>query len=74
MLKCFTLENALQGLCLLLKKTLKNRCSLNSSLSIEEMFVVTTTVIDKQSGEFINEVNGMFDFSDLSNPNATVLF
>ena len=74
MLKCFTLENSLQGLCLLLKKTLASRCTLASGISIDESFVVTTTVIDKETGQLLNEIDGMFDFSDLSNPNAIVLF
>ena len=43
MLKCFTLENALQGLCLLLRKV---TTSMQGSFNDSEPFVVTTTVLD----------------------------
>lgn len=71
MLKCFTLENSLQGLCLLLKKAL---ASSSSGQNVDQSFIVTTTVLDKNTGELLSETDGMFDFSDLSNPAATVLF
>ena len=64
MLKCFTLENSLQGLCQLVKKVLPDNDS----------FIVTTTVIDQRTGELIDESQGLFDFSKLTLPNTVVLF
>ena len=64
MLKCFTLENSLQGLCQLVKKVLPDNDS----------FIVTTTVIDQRTGELIDESHGLFDFSKLTLPNTVVLF
>lgn len=45
MLKCFTLENSLQGLCQLLKKVLPIG-NLYSDNQTQEQFIVTTTVLD----------------------------
>jgi len=64
MLKCFTLENSLQGLCHLLKKVIPE----------DDAFIVTTTVIDQLTGELVDEMDGVFDFSLLNNPNTAVLF
>ena len=64
MLKCFTLENSLQGLCHLLKKVIPE----------DDAFIVTTTVIDQLTGELVGEMDGVFDFSLLNNPNTAVLF
>lgn len=69
MLKCFTLENSLQGLCLLLKKVLAP-----AGTNPEEAFIVTTTVLDKETGELLNELDGVFDFSFLNTPDTIVLF
>ena len=64
MLKCFTLENSLQGLCLLLKKVLPH----------DDDFIVSTTVVDQRTGALIEEKHGIFDFSQLTRPNTAVFF
>ena len=51
-LKCFSLENTLQGLCLLLKKVLQvDKAKINKS---DRGFTITTKVLDQKSGEFID--------------------
>ena len=65
MLKCFTLENSLQGLCQLLNTVLTKK---------DDGFIVTTTVIDQQTGNLIEERHGVFDFSQLLQPRTIVLF
>ena len=40
----------------------------------ENEFIVTTTVLDKETGELLNEMDGVFDFSMLNTPNTIVLF
>lgn len=44
------------------------------NISTIDSFVVTTTAINQKSGELIDETVGMFDFSHLNTPDATVLF
>lgn len=59
MLKCFTLHNALRGLCLLIKKISKND------------FNTSTIVLDQLTGEVIEEKKDIFDFSHLAGGQST---
>lgn len=50
MLKCFTLHNAMRGLCLMMKKITSKK------------FVTSTIVLDSNTGEVIDENKDIFDF------------
>ena len=74
MLKCFTLENSLQGLCLLLKKVLPPLTKQQNPNNDKETFSVHTVVLDQKTGETVEEYENVFDFSHLSNADQIVLF
>ena len=70
MLKCFTLENTLQGLCILLKKIVHTPLT---KIDTKD-FIVSTVVINQKTGEQISETVGMFDFDKVSVKDAITLF
>jgi hypothetical protein len=70
MLKCFTLENVLQGLCMLVKRVMPTDLT---KLDKSE-FTVETIVLDQKTGEQLHKSDGVFDFDKISVPDAVVLF
>jgi hypothetical protein len=62
-LKAFSIENAISGLCLLLEKAIQ-----------EQDYLVTTVVLDEISGEVTEKTIGKFDLEHLYKENSIVLF
>ena len=69
-LKCFSLENTLQGLCILLKNQLEGI----SPGKDNQNFTITTIVLDQKTGELVDETENAFDFSSVEKENMSVLF
>ena len=68
-LKCFSLENTLQGLCLLLKKHLHAAIK-----ETDDTIGITTLVLDQTSGEVVDEIEDIFDFGSIEKENMVTLF
>ena len=69
-LKCFSLENTLQGLCKLLKNMLEG----SKIGKGEQDFTIATLVLDQRTGEIVAELEDVFDFTCVDKKFMTVLF
>ena len=63
MLKCFDLKTTLDGLTMLLEKTLGS-----------QDYIVTTVVLDQETGDILKELVGKFDFTEISSDEKVTLF
>ena len=69
-IKCFSLENTLQGLCLLLKKHM----SASLSAANGDPFTIMTLVLDQSTGKVVEEIEDLFDFGSIEKENMVTLF